>query len=535
MCPTYRRDTMKFAICLVASCLLTALSVCAEQTPEWVARQGKSSKYRAPDYITGFGMSSDAKSATEEEKLTYSRNMALADLASSITLNVSSEDIADTFSKIVNGNEELVDEYKSHIVAKVDMDLDGVESVQHLQKRRAYAFAFLNKEDAIKTYENKIQRLIDTVCELDKHGDELVTEKKTSLARETYLDCEKSIAQLEESVMVLELLGKQTSMPIATLKQIVKAKRKSKKLWQMTTSTMEEAAEQLALKLNAQGIEKGKVQINALKVDDSHVYSQFSNRFRTILQNKIKKHTDLTPLLLSKAEFTPNSENIARRVTAANGAAYLLSGSYFIKAEELHFYITVSNTETRELVASASARMDKKGAADLELKPSNYAQALLDGKAYAKDEITGGSLNMEVWTSKGGDGIILEDGDTLKIFARVNQPCYIRFIYHLCNGARTIPAPLYKNYFLDSTKVNRVVEFPDEFEICAPFGAETMQFFVSTEEFGDTNLVERTFDGEVYPVIAETLEKNNIRMRGLKKKQKKELIERRLSLTTVPK
>ena len=89
---------------------------------------------------------------------------------------------------------------------------------------------------------------------------------------------------------------------------------------------------------------------------------------------------------------------------------------------------------------------------------------------------------------------------------------------------------------VDVDKVNRVVELPDTFTICAPFGAETMQFFASTERFDDVQLVPREFEGETYDVIDESLAESNVRYRGIKRKKTGvEVAEMRFPLTTVPK
>jgi hypothetical protein len=133
------------------------------------------------------------------------------------------------------------------------------------------------------------------------------------------------------------------------------------------------------------------------------------------------------------------------------------------------------------------------------------------------------------------DGLALEDGDAITLYARVNKPCHLRFIYHLANGARVVPDPLYLNYTIGRDKVNKVVELPGEFEACAPFGSETMQFFASTVEFPELMLLTKVFDGEAYEVLADSLAQSNIRHRGLRRKTAgAEVAEVRLPLTTVP-
>ena len=73
------------------------------------------------------------------------------------------------------------------------------------------------------------------------------------------------------------------------------------------------------------------------------------------------------------------------------------------------------------------------------------------------------------------------EGETMKVFARVNQPAYIRLLYTLADGKRTL---LQDNYHIDASKINSRVEI-GEFICTPPFGAEMLFVAARTEQFSD--------------------------------------------------
>ena len=82
--------------------------------------------------------------------------------------------------------------------------------------------------------------------------------------------------------------------------------------------------------------------------------------------------------------------------------------------------------------------------------------------------------------NKGSQNLLYTEGETMKVFVRVNREAYIRLLYILADGRRTL---LHDSYYIDQSKVNRVVEIPDEFECAPPFGAELLVVAARTEKF----------------------------------------------------
>ena len=178
----------------------------------------------------------------------------------------------------------------------------------------------------------------------------------------------------------------------------------------------------------------------------------------------------------------------------------------------MKFLATLRRVSDSRIVASAEALISFSALekSQLDIKPQNFSNALSDPKIFNKDEVIGGGLNLEVWTNKGIDNVLYTKGETMQAYVRVNMPSYIRFIYHLADGERTL---LLDNYYIDESKVNMVYQIPEEFECAAPFGAEFLQAFARTERFEPL----KTTDIDGYDIIDENLSEFIPRMRGFKK------------------
>ena len=209
--------------------------------------------------------------------------------------------------------------------------------------------------------------------------------------------------------------------------------------------------------------------------------------------------------------------------------AFALSGTYWEQPDGVRVIATLREVGSGKAVAAAeivipAAVMKASG---LATTPQNFRRAYADMKAFAENEVVGGGLAVEVFTSR-GDNPIVSQGDTLKLSVRVSQPAYIRVLYHLADGNRAL---LVDNHYVDASKVNKVYELPDEFECAPPFGAETVQVFASTERLPDLR-TERT-DG--YDLLKEDVSSALVKSRGLKKVSGKTMnAEARLTLTTMP-
>ena len=221
----------------------------------------------------------------------------------------------------------------------------------------------------------------------------------------------------------------------------------------------------------------------------------------------------------------------ARDVAAAVGAEAVVLGATWERPEGIRVLVSVHDLKNGHLLATAEATLPAAALtkAGLSAAPQNVAAALADQQQFRRDEIVGGALRLELWTSKGDDAPVFLKGESARIFVRVDRPAHLRVVDHLSDGRRVL---LVDDLYLDESKVNLVYQIPGDFEVSAPFGAETIQANASTVAF--SRLETKLEDG--YAVITESLASANAKTRGFKKvdpSNKPELAEARVVVTTV--
>ncbi len=288
------------------------------------------------------------------------------------------------------------------------------------------------------------------------------------------------------------------------------------KLIQRPLKTPDDLAWYLVYSINKQLDENDEnLLIVPFSYHDTKMGSPFSRYFKELMETKITELTDLNVVQLMTVA-NPRTRNIAQEFVAASGAAQVMTGTYWEQPNGVKFLLIVRRVSDSQILASSEALISYPAleTAKLDIKPQNFKDALSDQKIFNKDEVIRGGLNLEVWTDKGIENVLYTEGESMKAYVRVNMPSYIRFIYHLADGERTL---LLYNYYIDESKVNMVYQIPEEFVCAAPFGAEFLQAFARTERFDPL----RTTDVDGYDLINENLNEFIPRMRGFQKLKKK--------------
>ena len=128
---------------------------------------------------------------------------------------------------------------------------------------------------------------------------------------------------------------------------------------------------------------------------------------------------------------------------------------------------------------------------------------------------TSGKLNVDVRTNKGGGPLYYTEGETMTVFGRVNQPSYLRLLYILADGKRTL---LQDNYYIDASKVDTDVKI-GEFVCAPPFGTELLIVTARAEAFPPIETYEK--DGYVF-LVDQDAESVARSFRGMKQKSDKQ-------------
>lgn len=124
---------------------------------------------------------------------------------------------------------------------------------------------------------------------------------------------------------------------------------------------------------------------------------------------------------------------------------------------------------------------------------SNQGMKRFDPKVFAEQRVfTDGSLMVETWTNKGSGPLLYTEDETMTVFARVNQPAYLRLLYILADGRYTL---LQDNTSIDASRINTDVEIGN-FRCTPPFGIELLVVAARTKPFPDIETHEE--DGYLY-------------------------------------
>ena len=134
-------------------------------------------------------------------------------------------------------------------------------------------------------------------------------------------------------------------------------------------------------------------------------------------------------------------------------------------------------------------------------------------------------LNIVCKTNKGTEDVRFKSGETIRFYYQVNRPCLMRIVYKLTDGRLIL---LENDRQIHEEEVGQFVELGDGYETAAPYGQESLYFFVQSEAFPKLNT--RSEDG--YTVILDDLPTSLRKTRGIKKK--KYFAEYKIDLITEP-
>jgi hypothetical protein len=254
---------------------------------------------------------------------------------------------------------------------------------------------------------------------------------------------------------------------------------------------------------------------------DSRMGSEFSARLQSTLEQK----------LVSAGFPVKEMQPVSGTASEADGEnkSILISGTYWEEGGNLKIIANLKDVKGKTIVASTEemlpqAWLTKAGVA---CKPENYQAAIDRQKAMARTDAPSTGLQLDLWTNRGGDNPLFSQGDTMLIYIQANRPCFLRIIYYLADGQKTLLAD---NYEIREDNAGKVFAFPDPFVCEAPFGAEAIQAAAQTEPFKPL----KTIREGGYEFIQDDMNGILANTRGMKNVNKQLLhAEKRVEVTTV--
>ena len=276
----------------------------------------------------------------------------------------------------------------------------------------------------------------------------------------------------------------------------------------------------------------GNTSAHPLIYEDSEMISPFAIKFSNTLQQEFE---------WAIVDFAIASEQTPIRIGNINEHyPYRITPSIWKNGDEITIRTALRNVNTGKFLASSVVRFMKNNLrVPLIFIPRGIDQAKKEKEAFnprylvtetsrGKDETLVehafspvGGLKVDVRTGEGNSNLSYTEGDTVKIFARVNQPAHIRLLYTLADQRRTL---LVNNFHIDKDNVNNYVEI-GTFRCAPPFGVEFLNVLAQTERFNEIETHEE--DGYFF-LVEQNPEKASSQYRGLqrisKEKNEKMLI-----------
>lgn len=239
----------------------------------------------------------------------------------------------------------------------------------------------------------------------------------------------------------------------------------------------------------------GSVSVHPVIYEDSEMNCPFTQTFTNTLTKELGWGT-VNPARDFK-QTSPDIEKINRDLPPR------LSSSCWQNGDEITIRTTLRDVNTGKFLASAVVRFLKSQQRDpMTYQPRGYTQVQIEKKAFKPGYFTTerprnntvpaipevlteypfspiGGLEIDVWTDEGRGPLSYTAGKKVRIFARVNQPAYLRLLYTLADQRRTL---LVDNYYIGPSEVGSTVEI-GEFLCAAPFGTELLIAAARTEKF----------------------------------------------------
>jgi hypothetical protein len=498
--------------------LVLILASCAgvpAEKPDWAQRGGSSEAFPAGRFLTGF-----AATRGGEDALESARQQAAADLARQISVQIES-----AVTDITNEREgRLTNDLTSRIRTTTDIRLEGVRFETWQERKQAWALAVLERlPAAVANRKQRDQALARTGrCLEDAQREEQAGRAAQALS--AYQSCRTPLDEAIEREAVASALQRggllQDDGGARIVEYSSRIESRIRAIPHEDARSIRSAADALAVQLGRGGVGRGRrLEVAPFGYRDRDVSSPFGREVALALESAIgRMRADLRRDVPAAGE-------------PARTSALVIRGLYRESGEELRLRATAREAGTARLLASAEVDLARSAVPDdLEIVPPNFDSFVRDADKLAGGEIVSGDLRLELRTNKGIRGLVYDEGEELGLYVRVNQPAWVRLIYVLTNGDHV---PIDQAYYIDETKVNQLVEYPERFEIVPPFGVEMIHAMAYTEQPAALQTRPTRIEGQDYRVVLEGADQV-VRQRGIARKQKREVAEQTVQLTTMP-
>ena len=438
-----------------------------------------------------------------------------------------SKKIFDKIRYVINENEDdwlaynrVREHYSTVIQSSVKSKLKGIREYYPSTAPDAYVIVYVKRATLQQIYTDEAADLRQEINDLLHKAQVIENAGDLSDAAKIYLRTYRLYEALKEAELIQ--LGAAYTTPRGAFSKLSDAAggvakadlmmshkevaTKVEKIAPQTIINITDVARVTAYQFQQQSSDwETKVKTEELTYDSFNVVSPSSTFFLQALTDELKWHRSL-PM----RGFQP-----LREVHKAQSQDALLQffGGYWADGDKITLRTTLRDSTTGEFKAAAvvrfseSQRRDK----DIALKPGNLEQFGQDWKLFnpveevqpVEEELQTAEtsptevppeesivnpkvfvhdgLTVEIATDRGTGPVVYTEGETMTVFARADQEIYIRLIYILADGKRTL---LLDNYHVSPEMANQSLEI-GKFVCTPPFGAEQLHVYAKREPFPD--------------------------------------------------
>ena len=388
--------------------------------------------YPADRYLIGTGV---GQSADKSERFYIAQENARSELIKVIRVQIS----AQFYNEVVETNHGIDEVTQSRIVSNADMEVDGIEVVEKKEEKSiVYSLAVLDKEQGRARHRAKIEQFDQQLGQDWRRAQRLEEDGQGEQALQTYLSLYPLLNRRDEALTVVLALSKFTGAAFKIWSKThadnpVQRAAVDQAIARLTTGDfqdLDDAATALAFRLQQQLASEQRVLVQPFTYGETPATSPFSRHLAGLLRDRLTR-AGLTVVAPVRGH-TPQTTNHTQSLAQQAGADMVLRGGYLELADAVRVFARVVALETGNQVAAAEVEipLELVRAAGLTVKPQNFAALMQDLGVFRADELIGGNLQVEAWTDRGSENLLLEEGEEIALAVRVNQPCYLQMVYH---------------------------------------------------------------------------------------------------------
>ena len=472
------------------------ITIQAGKQPDWVVNYGQSDKYDEQVYLTGFG---EALGISQESKEIAQEN-ARADLSQKVLVKIDS-----TVSNYqLEDGEETLQQFSTVTQSSSELQVMGLETLTYVRDSRknpmSFALVYIERRKLATLYQAEKKHLTSQILQLITLAENQDNPKYTSVQYyyQTWplLDKLAEVQTILLSVSGTRIFSDLVSQDLVDQPLILNKSQINRRIQQLSLHSidnLDDVAGAIQFQLYQQfDLQHQQLLVQPFFYQDTRLSSGFARYFKQLLEGKLENS------IQPHREFQAKSVNYEKDMAVSAGVDYIITGSYWEKEDNIQILAFCRSVQTGEIRASANVDF-KRGVlkSSLNLKPDNFEKIMSQQLAFEQEVIDSGQLKLEVWTDRGKNALLYSQGELMKIYLRTNRPCYVRLLYILANGQKTL---LVDNLQINLESVNRPLLVNDlleiDFECTSPFGAEMIIGVARNYPFDTIETTER--DGYIF-------------------------------------